>query len=231
MFALSQLLYGCTVSIWTIQRQPSDQATTGADKVSSTLPLAALPSADLHLSDDPRPMPRTRVAAHPLVSQHRTPGATAIVTPRQSTTLRCRLAAAAARPARSPAQTVLDIGGVGRLLCRSSPNAAARPEWSRPTTTRGTAPAGARRPASSWRARRSDRASRTSTSTSWTLRPDARRHVRRRRCSSGVLYHLRHPLLALEQIAAVTRGTLILETWSTWSDWADRRWRSIRSAS
>ncbi len=28
----------------------------------------------------------------------------------------------------------------------------------------------------------------------------------------GVLYHLRHPLLALEKIAAVTRGTLILET-------------------
>jgi tRNA (mo5U34)-methyltransferase len=28
----------------------------------------------------------------------------------------------------------------------------------------------------------------------------------------GVLYHLRHPLLAIEKIAAVTRGTLILET-------------------
>jgi tRNA (mo5U34)-methyltransferase len=28
----------------------------------------------------------------------------------------------------------------------------------------------------------------------------------------GVLYHLRHPLLALEKVAAVTRGTLILET-------------------
>jgi tRNA (mo5U34)-methyltransferase len=28
----------------------------------------------------------------------------------------------------------------------------------------------------------------------------------------GVLYHLRHPLLAIERIAAVTRGTLILET-------------------
>ncbi len=28
----------------------------------------------------------------------------------------------------------------------------------------------------------------------------------------GVLYHLRHPLLALERIAAVTRGLLILET-------------------
>jgi tRNA (mo5U34)-methyltransferase len=28
----------------------------------------------------------------------------------------------------------------------------------------------------------------------------------------GVLYHLRHPLLALERVASVTRGTLILET-------------------
>jgi tRNA (mo5U34)-methyltransferase len=28
----------------------------------------------------------------------------------------------------------------------------------------------------------------------------------------GVLYHLRHPLLAIEKIAAITRGTLILET-------------------
>jgi tRNA (mo5U34)-methyltransferase len=28
----------------------------------------------------------------------------------------------------------------------------------------------------------------------------------------GVLYHLRHPLLAIEKVAAVTRGTLILET-------------------
>jgi tRNA (mo5U34)-methyltransferase len=28
----------------------------------------------------------------------------------------------------------------------------------------------------------------------------------------GVLYHLRHPFLAIEKIAAVTRGTLILET-------------------
>jgi tRNA (mo5U34)-methyltransferase len=28
----------------------------------------------------------------------------------------------------------------------------------------------------------------------------------------GVLYHLRHPLLAIDKIAAVTRGTLILET-------------------
>lgn len=28
----------------------------------------------------------------------------------------------------------------------------------------------------------------------------------------GVLYHLRHPLLALEKVAAVTRGQLILET-------------------
>jgi tRNA (mo5U34)-methyltransferase len=28
----------------------------------------------------------------------------------------------------------------------------------------------------------------------------------------GVLYHLRHPLLALERVAAVTRGTLIVET-------------------
>jgi tRNA (mo5U34)-methyltransferase len=28
----------------------------------------------------------------------------------------------------------------------------------------------------------------------------------------GVLYHLRHPLLAIEKIAAVTRGTLVLET-------------------
>ena len=28
----------------------------------------------------------------------------------------------------------------------------------------------------------------------------------------GVLYHLKHPLLALERVASVTRGTLILET-------------------
>jgi tRNA (mo5U34)-methyltransferase len=28
----------------------------------------------------------------------------------------------------------------------------------------------------------------------------------------GVLYHLKHPLLALERLAAVTRGTLVLET-------------------
>jgi tRNA (mo5U34)-methyltransferase len=28
----------------------------------------------------------------------------------------------------------------------------------------------------------------------------------------GILYHLRHPLLALERVATVTRGTLILET-------------------
>jgi tRNA (mo5U34)-methyltransferase len=28
----------------------------------------------------------------------------------------------------------------------------------------------------------------------------------------GVLYHLPHPLLALEKVASVTRGTLILET-------------------
>jgi len=28
----------------------------------------------------------------------------------------------------------------------------------------------------------------------------------------GVLYHLRHPLLALERVASVTRGTLVLET-------------------
>jgi tRNA (mo5U34)-methyltransferase len=28
----------------------------------------------------------------------------------------------------------------------------------------------------------------------------------------GVLYHLRHPLLALDQVRAVTRGTLLLET-------------------
>ena len=28
----------------------------------------------------------------------------------------------------------------------------------------------------------------------------------------GVLYHMRHPLLALERIASVTKGTLILET-------------------
>jgi tRNA (mo5U34)-methyltransferase len=28
----------------------------------------------------------------------------------------------------------------------------------------------------------------------------------------GVLYHVRHPLLALERLAAVTRGTAIIET-------------------
>lgn len=35
----------------------------------------------------------------------------------------------------------------------------------------------------------------------------------------GVLYHLRHPILALERLRAVTRGTLILETET------DLRWR------
>ena len=29
----------------------------------------------------------------------------------------------------------------------------------------------------------------------------------------GVLYHLRHPLLALEKVASVTKETLILSTW------------------
>ncbi len=32
----------------------------------------------------------------------------------------------------------------------------------------------------------------------------------------GVLYHLRHPLLALEKVAAVTAGRLILETEVDW---------------
>ncbi len=44
----------------------------------------------------------------------------------------------------------------------------------------------------------------------------------------GVLYHLRHPLLALERIASVTRKRLFLETVVDMVGVAGRRWRSIR---
>jgi hypothetical protein len=44
----------------------------------------------------------------------------------------------------------------------------------------------------------------------------------------GVLYHLRHPLLALERVASVTRECLVLETVVDMTATRGRRWPSTK---
>ncbi len=113
-------------------------------------------------------------------------------------------------PQRLDGKTVLDIGaGTGSTPSKRSDEGP--PVCSRQTPSRGGAGDGGRRPASSSRGRRSARRSKISPSTC---------SISRRSGSAnfdlvlilGVLYHMRHPLLALERVASVTKDQLVLET-------------------